>query len=351
MEPSTRILKASSYAADHDVKYVTTRNESHYFLKASTVEDLIKENGIVEELPPDLDFDYVSDDIKFLVKVDESFYHFFIDCLPIILKLNKEHPGYLLLLYVQSARITRLTEQLMELLTVILDGEGVSYRFIDIDTKYSHSPILKISNFAIVDPYFSGNNSTSFPDVLHAVDTVIKYSKKKLGLENETFAPVKKVFITGETETSFELVLGDIPEYSGYMDDSRMHNRERLEKFFAELGYEIVNPAKDFETLFHQVIYMHQVQTLAAVTCSGLANMIFMNPNQKVMEIQAEIVQNIPASPSDSDGPASSPMQGVHTMYSMLTFMKDHLLVSVPSHRDPDQVIAKLKSSGILENF
>jgi len=345
MEPSTRKLRALSYAAQHDTKYVTTLHESHYFNTGNTREELIVGNGLENCPPTELDLDFVSDDIKFMFKVDNVFYHFFIDSLPVILKLHREHPDYLILLYLQTALMTPLSHQIIDLLKVVLDGEGVKYKFIDRVPGYDYARIMKINNFAIADPYFSGNNSTSFHDVKYAIDLVVKYSKKVLGLENKVSTPHKKVFITGKSTTTFELVLSDIEGYDGYLDDERMYDREKLEEFFAGKGYEIIDPAKAFDSLFHQVLYFQEVETLAAVTCSGLANMVFMHPGQKVLEIQAELVQNVPVGNGMS---GSKPLQGVHTMYSMLSFMKDHLLFSIPSHRAPEPIIKRLESSEII---
>lgn len=344
MEPSTRKLRALSYAADHSIKYVTTHNESHYFKTADSRFELVDGSGLVNVPPREFDLEFISDDVKFLFKVDDSFYHFFIDSLPIILKLHQEHPDFLILLYIQTARPSVLSNQIIDMLKIVLDGEGVNYKLIDIPQRYEYARVIKINNYAIADPYFSGNNSTSFHDVKYSMELVVKYSKKVLGLEDKALTPHKKVFITGKPVTNFELVLEDIENYSGYLDDDRMYHRAKLEAFFADLGYEVVDPANDFESLFHQALYFREVKTLAAVTCSGLANMAFMRPHGMVLEIQAEIVQNLPLG---GGLPGSKPMQGVHTMYSMLTFMMDHSLISIPSHRDPDAVIEKIKSTNL----
>jgi hypothetical protein len=267
--------------------------------------------------------------------------------LPVILKLNRAHPWGVVILYVHRHPDRRgFIDEAYEVLKMILDGEKIEYRIIETAPNHSYAPIIKINNFAVGAPYFDGNNSTSFPDVLYAVDLVIKYTKKYLGLENKIFTPTKKVFLSSEPDTHFEVDLELMEGYEGYKNDIRMHDRERLEQYFASMGFEVIDPVSHFNSLFEQIAYMREVKVLAAVTCSGLANMIFMKPGGHVIEIQAEIVQNVSTFPGAK---FFIPMQGVHTMYSMLSYMKDHLLFSVPSHRDPDKVIERISNSKIME--
>lgn len=345
MEPSTRVLRGLRYENTPDVRYITTHHESHYFEIAESREELVA--SLPDYTLPDesLDIELVSETKKILFKVDDSFFHFFMDSLPVILKIHREHPEVLLVLYLQTARQTKLNDQLMELLQLILDGEGANYTFVKIAEGFDHSPILKVSNFSKADPYFSGNNFTSFVDVLNAVDTVIKYTNQVLGTRTSPTVG-KKIYLSSPPRYNWYLDVDGDPNYSGYLDDLRMYETEKLEDFFRELGYEIVDPTKDFDSLYEQIDYMMNVDVLVAVTCSGLANMIFMDPKKLVVEIQAEIVQNLPA-PEEARG--SRPMQGVHTMYSMLTFMKDHTLVSIPSHRNPDDVIKTIKTTKLLQ--
>lgn len=346
MEPSTRTLKAKNYSFNSETKYITSHFESYYFLESNSRDELVAEIDPKLIPEPEHDLDFVSDSLKYIFKVDEAFYHFFMDSLPVILKLSKEYPERLLLLYVHSPTRNVLCRQIYDFLKVVLDGEGVNYQLIEMLELYEYHKVVRINNFAIVEPYFDDTVATTFIDVLYATDIAVKYAKKELGLDGGTSEANKKVFITGEPVTQFEFPLEDVVDLNGYQNDKRMYNREKLESFFSDQGYEIVDPSRDFETLAEQILYMSQASVLAAVTCSGLANMIFMNPNQKVLEIQAQIVQNIydPAQLT-----AYVPMQGVHTMYSLLTYMKGHLLFSLPSHRDPDDVIQRLKSSGLLE--
>lgn len=346
MEPSTRVLKGLRYENTSEVRYITTHQESHFFDVAETREELVDKLSSFTLPSPELDIDLVSDQKKILFKVDDSFYHFFIDSLPVILKIHREHPDVSMVLFLQTARRTVLGNQLIELLKTILSGEGVNHTLVEIASGLDHSPILKICNHSTAGPYFDGNNFTSFVDILISTETVIRYAKQKLGITQDVSAPDKKVFLSSESHKGWHLDIGDGQEYSGYLDDARMNNKEELEDFFRSIGYEVIDPTKKFRSLYEQIIYMTSVKTLAAVTCSGLGNMIFMNPRQLVVEIQAEVVQNLP-NPPGFEG--STPMQGVHTMYPMISFMKDHSIVCIPSHRNPDEVIQTIKNSNLIQ--
>jgi hypothetical protein len=335
MEPSTRNLTSVMYPTDHGTKYVTIHNEAHEFKIAPSYEELAQELDFND---PELVVDFLSDELKVLIKVDDAFYHFFIDSLPQILKIHRESPERLIVIYLQTARPSKTTDSTIQLLLMILNGEGVNYRAVTIDRGENYYPVFKINNFSSGDPYFSEQPITTFEDVLYAKDLVIAYARKALGLTDESKPPYKKVYLTRGPEAGTNV--GTPPEdyNAGYKDDIRMNDAWKLEEFFASMGYEIVNPEIDFESLLHQIVFMTDIKTLVSVTSSGLASMIFMQPRQTVIELQAEIVQMSRRSHEDP----VIPIQGVHTMYATLSFMKEHLLVSVPSRRDPDRVIEAL---------
>lgn len=344
MEPSTRRLDANLPYNDRTV-YMTSHNESHFLQEYQSAEELIagiNSHGEVSITPGTLDL--VSDQKKIVIKVDDTFYHFFMDSLPIIIRLKELHPDALFVLYLQTARPSRTTTSIIELLLALMDGEGINYTTVVTNVRDGYAPICKINNFTVIGPYFDGNSKTTLIDVNNTAELVLKYAKKTLGVE-ESKEPFRKVYLTRGDKAGVNI--GPSPEgYTFYKDDIRMNEQWKLEEFFSSMGYEVVNPAEDFESLWHQIVYMSEVKTLASVTCSGLANMIFMNPRQNVIELQAEIVQS---DRQDYDA-VVEPKQGVHTMYQTLSFMKEHLLLSVPSRRDPDRVIEAL-SSGTISYF
>jgi len=89
---------------------------------------------------------------------------------------------------------------------------------------------------------------------------------------------------------------------------------------------------------------MTEVKTLVSLTSSGLTNMIFMQTGQTVVEIQAEIVLHIHQEQSRQE----TLLQRLHPFYQVLSYMRDHVIVSVPSNRDPNKVIETLTSSRMV---
>lgn len=345
MEPSTRKLSSSSYAVEHDTKYVSVHNENHDFLVEDSYVDLVgriyPEDGKYFSEEVDLGIDLVSDQVKILIKVEDSFYHFFIDSLTLILKIHEEFPERLLVLYLQTARPSKTGKALIEMLLGILDREKVNYTTINYELKEEHAPICKVNNFALAHPYFSANNVTTFQDVIRTAKIVVEHCKEVLGVSGDP-VPFRRVYLARGKEAGNHV--GIVPEdYQFYKNDDRMDDFENLERFFESIGYEIIDPEKDFESMHHQIVYMSEVKTLVSVTSSGLANMIFMSPRQKIVELQAEIVQSDRASNEE----IVIPRQGIHTMYQGLAFMKEHLLISVPSRRDSNRVIEILSSPEI----
>lgn len=343
MEPSTRKISSSTYATDHGTKYITTHHESHDFVANESLKQLLIEHDIDAGTSANEIVDLVSDETKIFIKVEDAFYHFFVDSLPLILKIHREFPERLLVLYLQTARPSKTTDATIQLLLAILNGEGVNYRAVTIDPGKRYYPIYRVSNFSKADPYYSENHITTFVDICYARDLVVKYARQILELSPELVAPYKKVYLTRGPGAGIDV--GTPPEgyNSGYTNDIRMEDSWKLEEFFASQGYEIVNPEEDFESLLHQIVFMADIKMLASVTSSGLMNMIFMQPKQRVLEIQTEIVQMTRKNHEDP----VIPMQGVHTMYANLTFMQEHVLISIPSRRDPDEVIKVLGETGL----
>lgn len=290
------------------------------------------------------DLDLVSDEVKVLISVDGTFYHFFMDSLPEILKIHRDYPERLIVLYFTVKHYSKFHKDIADLLTLILEGEGVRHKkvFSTFNEGRHHDPVCKINNYIIVEPYYAyDRNITTFVDLEYTTDLVVKYSREALGLTEKPTAWRKLYLSRGEDPGA---AVGPVQEgYKFYKDDLRMNNPQELEEFFKSNGYEVVNPEQDFESIFHQVSYMSEAKVIASITSSALAAMIFMNPKQVVIEIQAEVVKVV----RNSDDEEVVPSQSVHPVYSMLAFMREHLVLTVPSRRDPAKVIEALSSGSV----
>lgn len=344
MDPTTKKLPFDiEPLIRKDEAYVTTTNDFSFFYSGSTtdelVDDFFKDKSTYEiDLLISTSEEMLHGEVKVLIMVAEKFYHFFVDSLSLILKVHKSNPEVRFVLYLQRAIHSREYENFLILLFKILDGEGVTYTVISTLANQDLAPVYRYKNYVLLDDRtIHLHEVVSMVDVKYAAEISVKYSKHHDVPEHiYNKPPLRKVYLTrggrgrqvAPTEEGYEY----------YKDDLRMHDEDKLERFFAEKGYEIIEPETKFKTIMEQIAYMRQVKTLVSVTSSGLTNMLFMQPNQTVIEIQVEIVQQ--NGTTNEQYPIF--IQRLHPFYQVLSFIKEHTFLSIPSHRDPDIVIETL---------
>jgi hypothetical protein len=348
MEESTRKLKVDLRSfINTESCYVTTHQIFEEFSEANSKDNLylaVHNPDPRNTRETELDFidtdEMVSDQNKVLIYVQDTVYHFFIDSLALILKIHKEHPGTKFVLYLQKARSTQSINNFYELLFLILDGEGVDYKAISTITGKDYAPVYKFNNYARLDRRVHIHNLISFLDVEYMADLALKYSKEYMNVTTDV-EPFRKLYVSrGNAPSTLGPVVDDYPDYT---DDIRMNDAWKVEEFFVSKGYDAFSPEKYFSSIMEQIVYMSEVKTLASITSSGLSNMIFMKPNQTIIEMQSELVQVM----RFDDDEIVYPTQKLHNYYSTLSFMREHTHISIPSRRDPDRVIKTL-SEGLL---
>lgn len=360
MEASTRLMDLNlEELIQYDKSYITIFHEFGIFLRAKTVEELqdanFKINCIRGEAPdnenmavPRSEFfistneELNSEQVKVLVAVEDTFYHFFIDSLPIILKIHRQDPSVLFVLYLQRARPNPAYEKFLTLMFRILDGIDLKYKTISTIPGSDYANVYQMSNYVVIDTQMNIHEIVSFVDIKYAVDLAMRYCRDGAQEEYNLMPPYRKVYITRGGKGKD---VGPIDkDYKYYKDDLRIYEEEKLEKFFSDLGYEILQPEVKFDSIMEQMRYMEEVKTLVSVTSSGLTNMIFMQSNQTIIELQAELVQVL-------DGPRADggiiPKQNLHSFYQPLSFMNEHTYISIPSQRDPDKIIETLSQDSL----
>jgi hypothetical protein len=351
MEESTRhitigdLKNLDPFSADE--AYITTHQIFEDFSIAKSLETLRLSlhnpdptNLSDEELELVDTDELVSDQIKVLIYVQDTVYHFFIDSLAMILKIHKENPDVKFVLYLQKARYSESIDNFYKLMHIVLDGEGVDYITIPTVSGKDYTPVYRFNNYLCFDSRFDIHHVLSFLDVEYMADIVLKYSRKHMNV-TDPVEPFRKLYVCrGEKSPDLGPIAND---YLDYRDDVRMNDHWKIEEFFASLGYDTFRPEKQFDSIMEQIVYMSEVKTLVSITSSGLSNMIFMQPNQMVIELMAELVQ---VTRFDNYS-FVYPDQKLHNFYSALSFMRQHTYISIPSHRDPDKVIKTL-SSGAL---
>ena len=126
--------------------------------------------------------------------------------------------------------------------------------------------IIKINNFYYVKNYFYQPIKNNF-----LYDIIKKYF-----LNNE-IKPFRKTYINmyyDSKEHPLEL---------------RINNENQLENLFINMGYESIYAPEKFKNFEEQINYFNEVKTLVAISSSGLANSLFMQPQTTLFELQTNI--------------------------------------------------------------
>jgi hypothetical protein len=134
-----------------------------------------------------------------------------------------------------------------------------------------------------------------------------KESIQKRFLKNPTIHGKRKIFISrshddkrlrADSETLYKAfhgyplnseeleLFGQIPasKYAEYADrPPTLINEKKIEKFFEQAGYEIIDPGESFETIQEQAELYNSASHIVSLPGAGLSNCCFANPNVKVL--------------------------------------------------------------------
>lgn len=272
-----------------------------------------------------------SADTKYLMMLAPQFSHAIHDSLCIILKIHSMDPSGVFVLYEPSDRMEGV-DKVYDYLQDFLKYKGIKYVFIakeEVDVENNFSIKLKINRAVDVGVVVQKNNlNLSLEDHL----SVSREVKTHIG--SAEVVPYRKVYLSRShidradySDNNLDLV--------GFRDDVRMEREYLLAEFFKDNGYEVIIPEQKFKTFKEQLEYMREVKVLASVTSSGLMNSLFMEDQQFILEIVAELVT--------SDGHLNTTNQYMVSHYTQYAYLKKHIYLAVQSRRDPIEVINALE--------
>lgn len=276
------------------------------------------------------------DELKAVVYVHDKFYHFFVESLPLILKLHKINPNIKFILYIKTSKDIN-SQPFLDVLFDVLKDLNIKYVVVSSTSEDKFFPACRISNFIRTDEtVFNLHSELSLKDVDYAM-SILK--KKYLDVELENKEPFRRVYLAmGNTAREF----GDVYTSDGsYGDDARIYDEHKLREHFLDAGYEVFMPEEKFSTIAEQISYMSEVAVLASVSSSALTNSLFMKPGGQVIEIVAEVV--VPSG-IDSQGYVKT-KQAIPAEYSPLSFLMGHTHLMVPTNRDADVALERLKKA------
>lgn len=116
--------------------------------------------------------------------------------------------------------------------------------------------------------------------------------------------------------------------------DLRIDDEDVLINYFKGRGFEIVYP-EDFKTFEEQAIFFNNVKTMICPSGSGMANLMFMQPGQTVVELQTPVLVG--------------GNQQVHPFYVAFSWAKKHTYIAIPHERKSDTIIDIFTNRRLLD--
>jgi capsular polysaccharide biosynthesis protein len=264
------------------------------------------EPGYSPEGPSSVSF--LEDNKTYVIMESNSNYHHFLINLmmPALMVLEEvSHEGLHFVLCNLNLRSGE--ENFDNLLIELLEERGISYTQLN-NSEFTY---LNAKNFIPING----------ADLNTGVPLLYNYLLNKYNMVTET--PNKKIYISRKNYSSHDI---------------RVDNEEILENYFIEKGFQIVYP-EDIPTFKEQFELFNSCSTLAALSGSGLTSLIFLQENQKVVEILTEVMVGF----TMSDHETKNIIYGIHDHYREMALLKNHTyLVVLNSEKQAELVKAKL---------
>lgn len=251
-----------------------------------------------------------------LIHFNSQFYHFLTDNLSVIIREHKENKNVRFIItidkmqYLEHYSYTRFLE-------IFLKHRNINYTIVDLEKFYA----IKINNFY----YYNLANSQTMDDIYINFQEYFKDF-----IINKDRIPNKKVYLsrTKVPRHEHQVLFGnDDPNIFMFQDDERVDDESKLEQFMKQQGFEIVTP-EDFPDFIQQLNFMYEVKTLVSLTGSGLMNLLFMQDKQTVIDLTTPLV-------------AVSRLT-LHPFYYYNSYAANQIYVSIPHHRNVDDITDKL---------
>jgi capsular polysaccharide biosynthesis protein len=250
------------------------------------------EPGYSPEGPSSISF--LEDNKTYVIMDSGSKYHHFLINLmmPALMVLEEvSHKGLHFVLC--NLNMRPLGENFDNLLVELLEENNIRYTEVD-NSKFTY---INAKNFIPING----------ADLDSGVPLLYNYFLSKYNVVTET--PNKKIYISRKNYSS---------------PDIRVDNEEILENYFIEKGFQIVYP-EDIPTFKEQFELFNSCSTLAALSGSGLTSLMFLQENQKVVEILTEVM----VGHTISDDLTVDIVYGIHDHYRYMALLKNHTYLAV----------------------
>lgn len=236
-----------------------------------------------------------------------NYHHFFINLMMPALMVLEEENNEDLHFVLCNINLRSGKENFDNLLIELLEERGISYTQVD-NSEFTY---LNAKNFIPING----------ADLDNGVPLLYNYLLNKYNMVPET--PNKKIYISRKN-------------YPGR--DLRVDDEEILENYFIQKGFQVVY-TEDIATFKEQFELLNSCSVLAGLSGSGLTGLIFMQKNQKVIEILTEVMVGFTISNDET----KKIIYGIHEHYGEMSLLKNHeYLVVLNSEKQAELVKAKL---------
>jgi len=255
-----------------------------------------------------------------LVMWQKNFLHAFCNMVQYILyyfKLNKD--AHFVLLFGLDFHENDLEITHGKFILEMLDKKNINYEIVKLKEEEinvqnaNYMKVIPFSSYVFSEVY---DYCSSFIDRNNIPEKIVylarsKVQPKAIGL-----------ILNGREEDTVKI-----------KSDLRIDDEEVLIDYFIKRGFEIVYP-EDFKTFEEQAIFFNNVKTMICPSGSGMANLMFMQPGQMVIELQTPVLVG--------------GNQQIHPFYVAFSWAKKHTYIAVPHERKSDTIIEYFKNKGFL---
>ena len=265
-----------------------------------------------------------------LISLDSSFYHFVAETVSFIAEIYEKDKNTLFIINSGNVNsIDSLSVKFVKSFIDILDNKNIRYLITDL---YRNRIIVK--NVKIYQHNFYNKNFAN-----RVYDFFYNCIKDKDKL------PSKMVYVSRRGSNRTDKIQKDTVSYNNNMyfnHDERIDDEPKLEKYFKSIGFDVIDPT-EFASLEDQINYFYDVKTLVSLTGSGLTNAIFMQKNQKVIELVTSMV-TLQMRDGDSGTNKDIFEESIHNFFINLSFDKEHYHYSISNiDRKCDILIDKIE--------
>lgn len=251
---------------------------------------------------------------KLVSSMVNSFYHSVVDSMSEVLYALEKYPNHNVVLDVSEIWEALYADgsfwDIFNTFVETLREDGTEVALV----RLKEYEIVYIDNFRVVDFAYESGRKTNL---------VYEFFKKKTS--DPDVVPHKSVFVSRALGMERDDV---IAEGLAYKNDRRMDDHLALERYFAELGYEVVH-AEKFATFQEQLDYFYSAKTIVGITGSGLTNAVFMQPGGVMFEIVTPLVVPVPPPGGIKDITNLYFVQEIHNFYKNIAYYQGHTFACV----------------------